>query len=175
MSVIIDGSAGVTTNTGAVYDSIQRATAQASTSGTSIDFTSIPSWVKRITVMFSGVSGSGTSAYRFQLGTSGGIVSSGYLGAVTQLATSTIATSQYSAGFDTTGPGATDTCNGSLIITNLTGNTWTVIGNFALGASTRNMLMGGSIALASALTTVRVTTVNGTDTFDAGTINILYE
>ncbi len=56
MAVTINGSAGVTTNTGAVYDSIQRATAQASTSGTSIDFTGIPSWVKRITVMFNEVS-----------------------------------------------------------------------------------------------------------------------
>ena len=68
MSVVINGSAGVTTNSGAVYDGLQRGTAVASTSGTSVDFTSIPSWVKRITVMFNGVSTSGTSNPLVQLG-----------------------------------------------------------------------------------------------------------
>lgn len=34
---------------------------------------------------------------------------------------------------------------------------------------------GGTISLAGALDNVRLTTVNGTDTFDAGSINILYE
>ena len=57
---------------------ITNGTAVASTSGTSIDFTSLPNWIKRITVMFNQVSTSGT-AYKFiRLGTSGGIVSSGY-------------------------------------------------------------------------------------------------
>jgi len=67
MTVTINGSAGVTTNSGAVYDSLQRGTA-VSASGTSVDFTSIPSWVRRITVMLSGVSLSGTSNYVFQIG-----------------------------------------------------------------------------------------------------------
>jgi len=58
---------------------ITSATAQASTSGTSIDFTSIPSWVKRITVMFNGVSLSGTSSILIQLGDSGGFENTGYV------------------------------------------------------------------------------------------------
>jgi hypothetical protein len=56
---------------------ITSATAQASTSGTSINFTDIPSWVKRITVMFNGVSTSGTSIRQAQLG-AGSVTTSGY-------------------------------------------------------------------------------------------------
>ena len=54
-------------------------TAVASTSGTSIDFTSIPSWVKRITLMLAGVSTNGTSDPLIQLGDSGGIENTGYV------------------------------------------------------------------------------------------------
>ena len=68
MAVTINGSAGVTTNVGAVYNGLQTGTAVASTSGTSNDFTSIPSWVKRITVMFNGVSTNGTSPVQLQIG-----------------------------------------------------------------------------------------------------------
>ena len=56
---------------------ITSGTSQASTSGTSIDFTSIPSWVKRITLMFNGVSTNGTSNYQIQIG-SGSVTTSGY-------------------------------------------------------------------------------------------------
>jgi hypothetical protein len=80
MSTIIDGSASVTINSGAVLG-ITSGTAVASTSGVSIDFTSIPSWVKRITVMFSGVSTNGTSPLQVQLGTSGGVDATSYIGA----------------------------------------------------------------------------------------------
>ena len=36
-------------------------------------------------------------------------------------------------------------------------------------------ICAGRVTLSGALDRVRVTTVNGTDTFDAGSINILYE
>ncbi len=47
---------------------ITSGTAVASTSGTSIDFTGIPSWVKRVTILFKGVSISSTSQFLIQLG-----------------------------------------------------------------------------------------------------------
>ena len=53
-------------------------TSQASTSGTSIDFTSIPSWVKRVTVMFNGVSSNGASQKLIQIG-SGSVTTTGYV------------------------------------------------------------------------------------------------
>ena len=177
MAIQLNGSAGVTTNSGAVYDGIQRATAVASTSGTSIDFTSIPSWVKRITVMFTGVSTNGSSLPQIQLGTSGGPTTSGYLGSISG------STTAVSAANLTTGlglvrsgvMGATTVWNGTATFTALTGNTWTGFAVTATSDSAAVCYSATSVPLASALTQVRITTVSGTDTFDAGSINILYE
>jgi hypothetical protein len=173
MSVVINGSAGVTTNSGAVYDGIQSATAQASTSGTSIDFTGIPSWVKRITVLFSGVSTSGTSYVQVQLGDSGGIENSSYLGA-TQNSSNGQA---HSSGFLTEAGTASAAVirNGCATIALLSGNTWAYSSNFGWSNSANAHHGGGSKTLSDTLTQIRITTVNGTDTFDAGSINILYE
>ena len=180
MSVVIDGSAGVTTNVGAVYNGIQAATAVASTSGTSIDFTSIPSWVKRITVMFNGVSTNGTSIVQVQIG-AGSVTTTGYLAYATAYGSSTsFSTTSATSGF-VTGQGnsaAGSTRYGTATITNISGNSWVFASVFADSGSTSGAIMsggGGSIALGGTLDRVRITTVNGTDTFDAGSINILYE
>jgi len=155
------------------------ATAVASTSGTSIDFTGLPSWIKKITVMFSGVSTSGTSYVQVQLGTGATTyTTSGYDSRIfcwtggSQGSTATSGILIDGANSAT----ATASRIGSIQITNLTGNTWVangVVSPVSLNGST-NML-AGNIALGAVLTAVRITTVNGTDTFDAGTINILYE
>ena len=172
------GSAGVgTTDTQTLTNktiqggAITSGTAVASTSGTSIDFTSIPSWVKRITVMFSGVSTSGTSFVIVQLGTGGTPTTSGYGGGGYQ----TSSYSNVTNGMALSGNNvATDVRNGTITITNITGNTW--VSN---AQSFNNNATGGggagSIALAGTLNMVRITTVNGTDTFDLGSVNILYE
>jgi hypothetical protein len=148
-----------------------QATAVASTSGTSIDFTGIPSWVKRITVMFSGVSTNGTAFVMVQLGTGGTPTTSGYGGGAWQTSVYTNVTNGMALSGNNV---ATDVRNGAITITNITGNTWVSTGtnfnNNPTGGSA-----AGSIALSGTLNLVRVTTVNGTDAFDAGTINILYE
>jgi len=148
-------------------------TAVASTSGTSIDFTGIPSWVKRITVMFQGLSTNGTSNPLVQLG-AGSVTTSGYLAATTSMDTG-VATSNYTTGFGLRSAGAVNVMHGSIVLTNITGNSWTASGNIAFSNAAAFMSIGGSIALSGTLDRVRITTVNGTDTFDAGTINILYE
>ena len=154
---------------------ITQMTAVASTSGTSIDFTSIPSWVKRITVMFNGVSTNGTSNPRFQLGVSGSPVTSGYLGASTSLA-GTVSTINFTGGFDINSTGAARTKHGLAIFTNVTGNTWSMSGTFANSDTAVTDFLAGSIPLGGVLNLVRITTVNGTtETFDAGTVNVLYE
>jgi len=159
---------------------ITSGTAVSSTSGTSIDFTGLPSWVKRITVMFSGVSTNGTSEVTLQLGTSSGFVTSGYLGvALTVTTGGTTGTSALSSGFlvrmGTTAGTAAAIRHGQAVFTLVSGNTW--VGSLTMGLSNNEYLAttAGSIALAGALTQVRVTTNGGTNTFDAGTINILYE
>ena len=148
-------------------------TAQASTSGTSIDFTGIPSGVKRVTVMFQGVSSNSTSLWLLRLGTSSGVTISGYLGIVRDLGT---ATSTYSAGFTL----LTDSSNGDILhglvqVATLGSNNFAMSGILSRSDGANQYISGGSIALGGVLDRVRITTVNGTDTFDAGLINILYE
>ena len=152
-------------------------TAQNSTSGTSIDFTSIPSWVKRVTVMFSGVSTNGTSINLIQIGDSGGIENTGYSGVGTSItSTPGVIVAAQTAGFGIGGNNsAANTKNGDAVLTMLTGNTWTINGQFAFGNEARTDFTAGSKTLSGTLDRIRITTVNGTDTFDAGSINILYE
>ena len=154
---------------------ITQATAVASTSGTSIDFTSIPSWVKRITVIFQGVSTNGSSAYLVRLGTSGGVVTSGYVSSGNQLNPTSSSTSS-TAGFNFVIDSAGYICTGNIVFNNISSNTWVASYTLSLtGVATGSAVGGGQIALGGTLDRVRITTVNGTDTFDAGSINILYE
>lgn len=152
-------------------------TAVASTSGTSIDFTSIPSWVKRITVMFNGVSTNGSSSVQIQIG-SGSVATSGYLGTGTVFAASSTASTSSTAGFLTYFGGneaASMTRGGAVIISLIGSNIWVAQGIVSSTNINNNSAIAGQITLAGTLDRVRITTVNGTDTFDAGTINILYE
>jgi hypothetical protein len=147
---------------------IVRATAVASTSGTSIDFNSIPAWVKKITVMFYGVSTNGTARTMVQLGTSGGVTTSGYLGSS--------GSANFSTGiFTDDATSATVVRYAQVVITNITGNTWVATSNMGRSDSTTVFTSGGGIALSGTLDRIRITTSGGIDTFDAGTVNILYE
>ena len=153
---------------------ITSGTAVASTSGTSIDFTSIPSWVKRITVMFNEVSTSGTSVIQVQLGTGGVPTTSGYLSTKTELSSGTASLSSITSGHSVVGGSAANVASGLIIFALFSGNIF--IGSSSVKQSTSFMSIGNSsVTLAGTLNFVRITTVNGTDTFDAGSINILYE
>jgi hypothetical protein len=174
--LLVDASGIVTTGVGALYPLVS-GTAVASTSGTSIDFTSIPSWAKRITIMLSSVSTSGTSSLRFQLGDSGGIENTGYASnALTSSTSAAINTANSTAGFDGGSiASSSNVLNGALVLTNVTSNTWVCQGSISNTGDSRFMSISGGKSLSDTLTQVRVTTANGTDTFDAGSINILYE
>ena len=167
------------TSTGLVAGAsiITSGTSQASTSGTSIDFTNIPSWVKRVTVMFNGVSTNGTSNILVKLGTSGGIISTGYIStSVTVNSASGSAGGSSTAGFIYYNDSASYAHYGSMVLSleDSANNIW--VSNHTGRPSTTNMLCGGGgLTISSVLTQVRITTANGTDTFDAGSINILYE
>jgi hypothetical protein len=157
-------------------NTITSGTAVASTSGTLIDFTGIPSSTKRITVMLAAVSSNGTSQWLIQLGTSGGVEATGYISEAGFIGASTGSTTQ-TAGFGIRSNAATTVLQGSVIISLLAPNTWTAQGMFS-GSGTGagfTYITSGSKTLAATLDRIRFTTVNGTDTFDAGSINILYE
>ena len=141
-----------------------------------IDFTSIPSWVKRITVMLNGVSTSGTSQVQAQAGTSGGIVSSGYAGSYGNAYTTGGTGGNLTTGFPTAWfNGAANTRIGTVTIVNISGNIW--VSSSQVGISDGATWGGGNgnVTLGGVLDRIRLTTVNGTDTFDAGSVNILYE
>jgi hypothetical protein len=150
---------------------ITRGTAVASTSGTSIDFTSIPSTVKRITVMFYGVSTNGVSIPIVQLG-AGSVQTSGYL----CTAITNGAATQFTTGFGIVrANGASSVHQGSVMLVNITGNNWVAYGVISQTDAASGGSTAGSVSLSGTLDRVRITMENGTDAFDAGTLNILYE
>jgi len=157
-------------------NSLTRATA-VTASGTSVDFTGIPSWVKRITVMFSDVSTNGTSVVRVRIGTSSGIETTGYLGSNTFTSASAVVNENTTDGVSLRNgaDASTNVRQGAICISNLNANIWTFTGSVALSNTPRSSHVAYSKELSDTLTQVRITTVNGTDTFNAGTINIIYE
>lgn len=181
MAITLDGTSGMTlpgANTSVQVGSLTAGTVKASTSGTSVDFTNIPTWAKRITLMLSGVSTSGTSNWLIQIGTSSGVESSGYLGVGAYLGATPSGTN-YTAGFGLFISGATHVMHGTIVLTLLSAsaNTWTCAGSLGGtgGAAGYIYSTTGAKSLTGTLDRVRITTVNGTDTFDAGSVNILYE
>ena len=150
-------------------------TAVASTSGTSIDFTSIPAGVRRVTVMFDGVSTNGTSSLLIQLGDSGGIENTGYLStSITDDASGGSLGTSSTDGFVYYQDQASYLGYGITTIVLVSGNVW-VSSHTGRMTTTNVVTGGGGKTLSDTLDRVRITTVNGTDTFDAGSINILYE
>jgi hypothetical protein len=168
-------SSPVTSGTPSGVGVLTSDTAKTAT-GTSVDFTGIPSWVKRITVMFNGVSTNGSSFVLVRVG-SGSIQTSGY----DSTASAGANVGQYhstTAGFFSTYPAqaSNGVLKGTMVLTLLNSNTWVQSGNISDSAyQLVNSGSSGSVTLSSTLDRIRITTVNGTDVFDAGSINILYE
>ena len=151
-------------------------TAQNSTSGTNIDFTGIPSWAKKITVMFNGVSTNGNDAKLIQLGTSGGFQTTSYNSASSFLG-ATDGHANFTAGIGINFPNSANFMYGNVVLTlqNSSDHTWTAHGTLALSDAAFTGTVAGSKTLSAALTQIRITTTGGTNAFDAGTINIAYE
>ena len=147
-----------------------------SASSTSVDFLSIPSWVKRVTVMFDVVSTNGSSDIQLQIG-SGSVTTSGYVGSTVYVTAGATSGTNFSAGFLVSNSvGSGNTYSGIATLCLLSSNKWTFSIVTGRGDSATIYSGGGvSSTLSGALDRVRITTSNGTDTFDAGTINILYE
>jgi hypothetical protein len=125
--------------------------------------------------MFQGVSTNGSSDYQIRIGT-GTVTTSGYAAVNVSTAGGGIGTSSYTSGFVFVVPGgASASHSGSVTLSNITGNAWVSNGFVPATDTTRGNISGGSITLGGVLDIVRITTVNGTDTFDAGSVNILYE
>lgn len=151
--------------------------APVAASGTAVDFTSIPSWVKRITVQFTGLSLSGTALPIVQIGDSGGVETSGYEGASFLYSAGNF-TSTYSSGFVlSAASAATSVHEGTVTLTlvDASSNTWLATISLGSSAGAAAGMGSGSKSLTGTLDRVRLTSIGGTNTFDGGKVNILYE
>ena len=175
--VTIDASSKIKTVSGvavaAASGGITLGTPVASTSGTSIDFTGITAGAKRITAMLNGTSINSTSRILIQLGDAGGFENTGYISSATNVASNISST----AGFIVTvAADAALTYSGRITFSleNSSSFTWASSGALAVDNGSTS-ISGGAKSLSAELTQIRFTTVSGTDTFDAGEINISYE
>jgi len=153
-------------------------TEQASTSGTAINFTSIPSGTKRITIQFVGVSTNGISNMIVQIGDSGGYETSGYLSAASSVTAGSDASTAYTDGFGvSSGIAAAAVLHGAMTLTreDSSNNTWVCVGILNRSDLAFSIINSGSKSLSAELDRLRITMQNGTDAFDAGAINIQYE
>ena len=172
------GTTKFTIDSTGAYGQIQSGTAQASTSGTSIDFTGIPSWVKQVTVMFNAVSTNGSSIPMVQLGASSvDATSYSAMAGSINTANNTTRGNTNSTGFTISGSNtaAADVHSGFITFSLFGSNVWTCSGNVYNSNGPNLSSISGLKTLSGTLDRVRITTVNGTDAFDAGSINILYE
>ena len=151
-------------------------TTVATTSGTSIDFTGIPSWVKRVTVMFNSVSTNGVYQYLIQLG-SGSILTTGYSSTGASIANTTPYADTNTSGFQLGGSNGDVTWvkSGSATFATVGSNIWQGTSCLSVPVAELAEYGAGIVTLGGTLDRIRITTVIGTETFDAGSINILYE
>jgi hypothetical protein len=167
---------GSNANSGGTLITSGTAVNAATGSPTSIDFTNIPSWVKRITVIFDSVSNATSSSFLIQIG-DGSVNTTGYTSSGQLQATSGTTGVNSTAGFIIFNDTPSYVYSGNVTINRITGNTfvcsYTMGSGFALTGLT--VWGGGRKELSSNLDRVRITSVSGTSAFDQGTINILYE
>jgi len=149
----------------------------ATTSGTSVLTTGIPSGVKRVVIGTVGISVSGSSHMLIQLGTSGGVQSSGYTGTALRFNNGGTGWSNLSAGFAATQDIANGSHSGNVLLqlVDVATNTWTCSLMLGNSASTQILYSAGYVSLSGTLDRINFTTVNGTDTYDAGYYTITYE
>ena len=176
-----DGSGTLSWQTVATSN-ITYSTAQATTSGTAVDFTGIPNNARRITLMFDQISFDTSTNWQIQLGDSAGFETSGYWASNGYAFYNATADSTgYQTGFVFGYTSVDFGTSGRMVIENLTGNTWvanaiTACGNVnSATTSWATFMSAGVKTLSDTLTQVRLTTISGTSTFDNGQVNLMYE
>ena len=174
--VTVDGVLIKDSAIGGDYLRIASMTAQATTTGTSIAFTAIPSWARRLTVVFAGVSTDNTSPLLVKIGPSGGIVSTGYVSTGARMAAAGTTVDSSTAGFIINSTSASDLVSGTMTISLLDPAAYSYAADHTVkDGSTAVMCGGGNVTLTGLATLLTITTVGGTANFDAGSVNVLYE
>ena len=154
--------------------SIVAGTAQTPTT-TNADFTGIPSWVRRITVAFSGLSTNASTAVTLRLGVGGVFATTGYVCDIWVGGSgNTGATSTTDFLLDAASQTAATVRNGSVVLNNISGNIWVASGLISRGSSTVAASMTGTVTLGGVLDSVRLLSGSG-NLFDAGSVNVFWE
>ena len=174
----VDVLAGLTQQGGEAVPRMKQFTAQATTSGTFVDFTGIPSWAKKITFILNGISSSGTNQNIIQLGSGGAPQTTGYQATAWGGSSGSVPSSSNIAnGVPLSATvSAANIRSGTSTFTKVSGNTWVASGNWiSSDVASFGFIHTGIVTLSGDLDIVRLTTANGTDVFDAGSVNILVE
>jgi hypothetical protein len=178
-NITLDTSGGVVFGGGVIQSSLNRATVVATTSGTSVEFSGAngpPTWTKRITIIFNQISTNGASDIILQLGTASSYETTGYVASHLAVATTSAGTA-FTNGFGLiVSPVASNNYSGLLTLAAVSDSSysWTAMGMISAGTTTTNFASGLKV-LSGAITRIRLTTTGGANTFDNGSINMLYE
>lgn len=159
------------------HNRIVLATMQATTSGTEVNFNSIPAGVRRIVIHFNGLSLSGTDNLLIQIGDAGGPETTGYLSTSSRLTdSSAVVTTRDTTGFFINLPNAgAGVVQGQMVLELMDAATFTWTETHTLGRSDASTVItgGGSKSLSAELDRLHIIPT-GANTFDAGAINISY-
>lgn len=157
-----------------------QATEQATTSGTSITFTGIPSDTQIIIVRGVGVSQNGTAAGIIRIGPSGGVETTNYSnvsGSGTNAGSWVVGSNAAGVAFTAYQLGNADNLvNFTVVLTleDAVNNTWVTMGTHGnTGTTPTAGQVGGSKSIAGAINQLQVL-ASTTNSFDAGAISIMY-
>lgn len=149
-----------------------------SLTGTEVDYT-FPVSFRRLRVRFYDMSTNGTSQVIIQLGTSSGLVTTGYRSVAGRINTGSSGVSASEAGLSVAAlTNIGNSCSGLITLEKHTGtgDFWVASGSLILWTDFGVCYNAGrSSDLGAVLDRIRITTAGGTDNFDAGTVSLSWE
>ncbi len=169
--VLLNPATGVTSAGGIVLG-----TPVATTSGTSFTFTGIPSNAQEVCLYLNENSFVGVSDRVVRLG-SGSVQTTGYKGSCTQFASGSSATyNSTTSGFELPDIVNSADWGGMAMFRHMGANVWTGFCGLGRQDGTAYALsFAGTVALSGPIDRICLTTFNGTDVFDKGTLNYSYQ
>ena len=148
----------------------EQSAVQSTTSGAFVDFTGIPSGVKRVTVHLKGVSTNSTGVILIQIGDSGGIETTGYDATASTLSAASTAATAYTTGFGIFSASSAAVEAEGIVTLTLSDGTWFAESAVKVNGSPTHGVGSGNKTLSSELTQVRISGNGGT--FDNGSAQI---
>jgi len=149
----------------------------ATTSGTTVDVTGIPTTARKLTLMFNSVSADAADDLIIQLGDSGGIEATDYGTLSAECEADSVDLETNTAGFQVSqNQAAAVTAHGMIILclSDASTNTWMGMSMISSGGS--KMSLGTTFkSLSAAITQLRLTSTAGTAVFDGGSFSVLVE